>query len=242
MLLFLIFFFRVYCFDDYFIVINSVPKCGTNLLAKAISLITWKEAHYYDLSGNYNSLYEYNKNNLIYCSHLFYRDYKQLCSFFDFNKLKIFLIVRDPRDFVVSFAYHVKKNQDFYDADYKAKSKNINELIDFILDNKLIELYYKECYFDWLGKIETLNLKFEDLVGIHGGGSELQQKNILKKIYSFLDISCSEVEIINIQNNLFGNSATFREGKIGSWKNEFTEQQIKEFNLKYTWLLKLLHY
>ena len=73
---------------------------------------------------------------------------------------------------------------------------------------------------------------FEDLVGEKGGGSKESQLEVIKAIVKHLDISLTEKEIQeNVIDKLFGGTGTFREGKIGAWKNYFTPEHKKLFKL-----------
>ena len=226
-----------------YIFVNSVPKCGTYLTVKLLEII-----YNYDSTLFLNpidAIDQKNKNGKkhIYGSHLNYDRISELNLFFDYDKIKTILVIRDPRDFVVSLAYWMKKNPVDY-IKWNVENKTINELIsEIILSYNVIEEYYKAFYFDWVFNCnDFFVIKFEDLIGIKGEGSDSKQKEIIINLCKYLDIIPSDDLFEKVKNNLFGNSGSFREGKIGSWRKEFTYNQKIEFIKRYHWLFSTLDY
>lgn len=76
----------------------------------------------------------------------------------------------------------------------------------------------------------TLIVKFEDLVGKAGGGSDKKQREAIIKIAEFIGHQYSEEDITRVTQNLFGSSPTFRKGKIGSWNSHFDSKCINLFS------------
>lgn len=82
----------------------------------------------------------------------------------------------------------------------------------------------------------TLVCRFENLVGLNGGGNREDQIRQIEEIARGLNIEVQSSQIDWIVENLFGTAtgpqilSTFREGKIGSWKNYFKDEHIKAFN------------
>ena len=64
-----------------------------------------------------------------------------------------------------------------------------------------------------------LIIRFEDLVGAQGGGSDEVQKQVLLEIGRHLEFELSDQDIRFIQKRLFGGTPTFREGQIKDGKN-----------------------
>ena len=93
----------------YYVYINSVPKCGTHLALKAVGLILDKP---FVGNADIDYLYEHKKiydKNLIYAAHTSYENIAKVDNFFENKPRKDFLVIRDPRDFTVSYSYWIKK-------------------------------------------------------------------------------------------------------------------------------------
>jgi hypothetical protein len=68
---------------------------------------------------------------------------------------------------------------------------------------------------------QVLVCKYEELVGPNGGGTLEAQYAAIQKIGDFLGICLKMREIKRIASVIYGNSRTFRKGKIENWKMEF---------------------
>src|SRR5581483_4268229 len=152
------------------------------------------------------------------------------------NFKKIF-IYRDPRDQVVSLAFFMLR---YPDTDYWNKASLI-PFDDLIMDiisegstfnglppTKNVATLY-DSYLPWLNTSGVLCIRFEDLIGPKGGNSQKVQFETIRKIADQLEIQLSEERLEEIANNLFGNTWTFREGKIGAWKKYFKSEHITAF-------------
>lgn len=163
-----------------------------------------------------------------------------------------FLMIRDPRDMVVSLAFMVHKSSD-------GKTANIEKiLLDLITGKKesyipwaveqheiypllweigLFKLY--KMYLPWIKAKNFTLIKFEDLVGEKGGGSAQKQLQTIIKIGEHLQIKMTPQKALTVIDNLFGGTWTFREGQIGGWKKYFTPEIKKAFKQN-TSLMNLL--
>lgn len=236
---------------DYPIFIFSVPKCGTHLAIKAARLLTNRNPICSStiIKNNMVSLSHAmfrscNSNNIIW-GHILYNQTN--CNFLAHKKFKGLFIYRDPRDQLISHIFWQQK------MDRKAidnYSKDINELIShFIKDGNFfythvapgtlehynpvapigISTYYK-LFLPWKNNPSFYAIKFENLIGPDGGGSKELQIKELHNIVKHLNLrNISPQKMENIARQLFGESYTFREGKIGSWKQYFTEEHKAEF-------------
>ena len=96
----------------------------------------------------------------------------------------------------------------------------------------------------------SLLVRFENLVGEKGGGSLNSQLEELKKIATFLNIPLSQDALSVIAHELYGIqslkntalAATFREGKIGAWRNTFKEEHKEKFKKRFNERLIALGY
>ena len=229
----------------YYVYINSVPKCGTHLAMKAIGLILDKPFMAMSLEDENSSKYEIKSvhgKNLIYGGHARSKNIKKVNDFFENKPRKNFLVIRDPRDFIVSYSYWIKKNPLAWPY---GSSLEINKLIDEWINGVNFSIYdnYNFFYFDWLdNNFKTFVIKFEDLIGSQGGGSDTKQFETLVMMMKYLGVNPTDKLLKHVKDNLFGNTGTFREGKIGAWKREFTDEQKVLFHEKYSDLLNRLGY
>ncbi|MCB1615259.1 MAG: hypothetical protein KDI30_04520, partial [Pseudomonadales bacterium] len=70
-------------------------------------------------------------------------------------------------------------------------------------------------------------IKFEDLAGAQGGGSDEKRDNCIDTIFTILDIP--EEKKSTVQDNLFGKGRyTFRSGQIDSWQKDLPPAIIKD--------------
>ncbi len=254
-LVFIVIPFITKCHNEH-ILASSIPKCGSHLLYKCLYLIT----------GRLNSacipedMYKLNREKTFAAFHGLpnKRAIEVLKSF----NAKVILIIRDPRDQIVSGANYF--------------SKYFNEFKKMTVDQKIRELTHNSCF--WTGRFMrdmphngSINVlyrkmlewreypfvyivKFEDLVGEKGGGSRVASVteviNIANHINCTITVSRAEV----IADMIFGTIAepakpeslilnySFKAGKIGQWQNVFSDQQKKLFKTVVGQLLVDLHY
>lgn len=90
----------------------------------------------------------------------------------------------------------------------------------------------------------VLFIRFEDLVGAQGGGSEQAQLQTLHDIATFCGKSFTSNELESIATALWGDTVTFREGsdKVGAWKQLYNAQHLAAFKLHWQQLLVELNY
>lgn len=216
----------------------SIPKSGTHLIEKCFDLIGLKKKLINDISELKNRNYKNDKGCFYYgrgTNHLIYNEV---------NKIKIsngnivkFLMIRDPRDQVVSHAYYIKRLPKVYP---QFIGWSIEEIIIYLIDSAScqraskegipsysLESFFIDEYLNWAQDQSFLVLRFENLVGLKGGGCDKLQQHEIKKIVNHLGLNLSNEKIEHIADSIFGGSVTFRKGLIGSWKEEFTQDHIR---------------
>lgn len=147
-------------------------------------------------------------------------------------KWKKILLLRDPRDVAVShthwmhFCYHANHSQwgDFILQDFIWLP--FEEQLNLVLRMSQGSNQCKNALY-WMNDPDVLICRFEDLVGPQGGGSSLKQKQTLTRIANHIGLMPTETEIERIADSLFGGTYSFRNGKIGSWKECFNEDHLK---------------
>ena len=70
-------------------------------------------------------------------------------------------------------------------------------------------------------------VKFEELVGSQGGGSAEAQKEAVERVARHLGVGLEKQRLALIQESLFGSGRTFRKGRAGGWREEFSEEHKK---------------
>ncbi len=162
-------------------------------------------------------------------------------NFLDMQNSKKILMIRDPRAFLVSFAFMVKEG--FEQDQHIDLEPLMLDLIDGRQQNYIHWGVSRHASYPWVWEtgvcnffkaflpfIETKNclvVKFEHLVGAKGGGSDALQMKEIKMIAQHIGVKIDNLKVKKIAQDLFGDSTTFREGKIDGWKNYFSPT-IKE--------------
>lgn len=222
----------------------SIPKCGTNLLVKCLHLITQTQQATHDLLDESNLTQEDFKFPLtIFISHLTYNKtkYAQVLK----KNFTTLFIYRDPRDQAVSFTFFAQllpgyAEKIFPDLNIPIKDVPFTALLmDFITNGSWIypnwissqpniTNFYHE-FLPWKDMPDVYALRFEDLVGPEGGGTEEAQARVISDIAQHVGIAMTQDRVKEITYRLFGHRWTFREGKVGSWKKYFTPEHKQAF-------------
>lgn len=229
------------------VVILSIPKTGTNLVIKAVKLITGRE--------NFCKIDEFSSSCEPLDDYLFWghawRDPEslikslapsegklRLCNEHD---LKIVLTVRDPRELICAISR-------------KTREKNISKIImnpgKYLLGVHLWQGFRKynrfyEVYSDYLewSKLPNVHLtSFEKLVGTKGGGDDEIAIEEIQALAKFLDVDLELERAKQIVSKLYGGTSTFKVGKIDTWKKLFSLQDLELFYQRENGLLQLLGY
>ena len=148
------------------------------------------------------------------------------------------LILRDPRDVVISHANYVSSKHDhFLYDDYQKLSKSdqiMQSIIGIESDQqktpKFLNIHdrYRNIL-PWCSLKINYTTFFEKLVGPKGKGSSHDQIQELENISNHLSINYSRKDIVRIASRLHGGTATFRKGTIGNWQNRFTDEHKQVF-------------
>src|SRR5579872_1228697 len=217
------------------IVALSIPKSGSYLLYKCIGLITQKEpkhayhaASFTDWDNSFVTNHELPSQDAI--------------AGYQAQNIKAVFIYRDPRDQVVSSAYFFKEKL----KHPRAMAMEIEELTTDLMYNSGIwwkyvvfvgvELPYDtsiKVFYDallpWAQQPFVYTTTFEKLVGPKGGGDREQQVKEIINIADHVEYPVTQERAEQIADLLFGRFETFREGKIGGWKENFTADHRRIF-------------
>ncbi len=176
----------------------------------------------------------YSDSKIAYKNHLYFHgDYND---FLDSKNFKKILLLRDPRAILVSFANMVKEG---FEPDHKIDFEDLLlDLIDGRQKNYIpwassrhpaypliwevgICNFYR-LYLPFMGTKNCLTVRFENLIGVKGNGTNELQLNEIKQIAQHVGVALSDTKVAEIMHSLFGESATFNQGTIDGWKKYFT--------------------
>jgi hypothetical protein len=145
-------------------------------------------------------------------------------------EIKMVVMMRDPRDVVISQAKYVRsyKPHRLYDL-YQSLSEDecilqsINGVAPTAEHNGLVDIDTRcRSITGWRDWPNVLWVTFEELVGPEGGGTEADQHDALRRIAHHLGFWGRGGEIARIAEQLYGGTRTFRKGQIGGWRERFT--------------------
>ncbi len=163
---------------------------------------------------------------------------------------KHILIMRDPRDVLLSFLRYSLKPGHWLRTDLLNLSED--ERIVFAMEGgyapksntRIIGITDAfHSLMNWMRSQNFLMVRFEDLIGTKGHGTYEAQYRAIRAICDHLEIEHNEEVISNVCKQAFDvRSPTFRKGQIGAWRTEFTERQLEIFNKYGSGLLDKLQY
>ena len=170
-----------------------------------------------------------------------------LLSLLEQSNIKTLFIIRDPRDVLVSWAHYIHKQPGHF-AYAGHVGKSFEDRIRFILDGGYLPNgTYIESYANilratsgWLSATSVMAVRFEDLVGLDGGGDIVCQCETIKRIAAFIGVE--NISPSNIASQIFGGTKTFRAGKVGGWRNALSTELIDIVNDRIAHLLPVLGY
>jgi hypothetical protein len=88
-------------------------------------------------------------------------------------------------------------------------------------------------FIPWVEDPNVLTVRFEELVGRKGGGSDELQLQKVKEIIDFIGINLEEKEVKLLASKIFSSkSSTFNKGQIGRWKSSYSSEH-KDIVKKY---------
>lgn len=240
--------------------VNSLPKAGTNLLLKLMRLLP--AIHHVRLYLNREEVDLYAPRageprlrigvdtpadvslrrverrirrlppGTWFSGHVPYSDgFRQLLAD---SGLRMLLIVRDPRDVVLSNADYLASPPHRFSS-YFGKLSPEDRVSTSILGlpaegrrPELLDIRDRvTSLMPWLSPDPLVHVtRFEHLVGPAGGGCAEQQLSAIMAIAAHLCIALDEEHARDIGQRLFGGTRTFRKGQIGRWREEFTEAHV----------------
>ncbi len=156
-------------------------------------------------------------------------------------RFKQILLLRDPRDVVVSNMFFTKHEpgvqyHKYYADVLRSDEERIMATIggfeqDTATDRPRASIREMlEGYIPWLDDPSTLVVRFEDLVGPRGGGVSGQQLDEIRRIAEFVERPLSTAHAQQLARKMYSKgSLTYRKGIVGDWRNHFSEDHRRVF-------------
>ena len=238
--------------------INSLPKSGTNLLAKCLLLFGYTEKGHlstgtildsrpaaifrrlfwrtrgqgYSLGVNspievrrrpVDAMLRRVRENEFVSAHVGYR--RDLLDTVLEQGFVPIQVIRDPRAVLASFVPYVVGDKNHFlnplftsltpEARYAA-------MLDGIERDGQIQRPLRTCCLalaPWIENDRVYTVRFEDIVGEKGGGSDARRQEVLGEIAERLAIPNPDIQ--RVSEELYGPGRhTFRKGKVDTWKDE----------------------
>lgn len=228
------------------VAVTSVPKAGTHLLISALKrvpgvrvipeLVLGKVS----VDGRIRRLQRIAPLQVL-VGHLVYEP--RLAEALAARGVKLVLMIRDPRDVVVSLAKYIPREpvgHRFHDHFTRVLTSDDERIMACIrgvpgehardgrAQPDIGTLF--GSYLAWTERHAVHTCRFEDLVGPHGGGSERAQLDELQRLTDWLGFGLNAGQVAAIAGATFSkDSLTFRKGEIGDWTNHFTPQHEAAF-------------
>lgn len=239
--------------------LNSLPKSGTHLLSKAMDLlpgiqrapvhfgqtsaarfeqtapaatplvpigIDWP--HLVVLASLHEALKQVKPGHYV-TGHIPFSE--ALAALLTRMEMKSLLMIRDPRDIVVSHARHVSKTTKHFLSDLYRPLSPAERItvsirgVEPVGDDgpRLLDIAQRcRSVMPWMAQSFNYTTAFEKLVGPQGGGSRTSQRQELEAITNHIGLHLSAAEIEQAAAQVFGGTNTFDRGAIGSWRKEFS--------------------
>jgi sulfotransferase 6B1 len=224
------------------ILLNSIPKSGTHLLETVVEQIpilrhfggrTLRTNIYSSPLACYKRVGRLSKGEFA-PAHLAFDE--ALFDIIKQNNIKVLMMARDPRDIIVSnehYITNIDKTHEHhkYLSSLPSSEARIEALIKGFDNNGIVYPSIAELfasYQKWTQQPEVFCLKFEDLIGEKGGGSQQKQRDTVERLIQYLGVELKADELNSICESTFSTkSSTFRKGKIGSWADSISKRHLE---------------
>lgn len=223
---------------------NSMPKAGTNLLLRVMHLLPslaprWRFHVNNETPEAIRRVRQMRRGTFV-SAHLYWS--RELEDTLHTRDIRQVFIVRDPRDIVVSTVPYITRIQPHHRLspylrglpDDAARISAIICGIDGTLlpDGRRSRPIgeHLQLYMPWVESPHCLTVRFEDLIGAAGGGSDERQLAAVRSIVRHLGEHLSDEQVRAIATATFHDGArTFRKGQIGDWRTQFTDAHRWQF-------------
>ena len=218
------------------VLLNSIPKAGTNMIEKTMgslpglrctaqrTLRGWDE-----IDNRTMKKIRGIKRGQFGSAHL--PAHESLLSVVEEYGIKVVLMIRDPRDIAVSYIKYVTSIDSTHPAhnffcslpDDDGRLMAVIRGVDRVV-SPLAETLKK--FEGWLEN-RALIVRFEDLIGSQGGGSDERQYETVKAIVNHLSLNLMDEQIrLACKSTYSTKTLTFRSGVTRNWKSYFKQHHV----------------
>lgn len=157
------------------------------------------------------------------------------------------VVTRDPRAVLNSFVHYVLAEPRHVFHAHFCRSTEEERFRDALqgvqTEDGVLQPLLERCksLSPWLEAGDVLHLKFEDLVGGPGGGSDNLRRHTLKRLARWVGADQNSPDLLESQ--LFGTGGrTFRSGRVDSWITETPPELLAEVEAALAPVLKAWAY
>ena len=242
------------------ILVNSLPKSGTNLLLNIILSISGTrrrgdmslvpeqptdQARFDMVSQGFPQ----REPGFVYTGHIPHTP--AIAAWLAEQRIDHVFIYRDPRDVTVSVVHYIMRDcqpRHAYYPTVRSWSSHHQRLMNTIRgigagcnsaacnppESFPNVKSYTEQFLGWLDDPHTCCLRYEDIASEHAGIVSPQAEHTVKRIMSYLGIldnsnNCSSVQAVLRRGLDPTRSHTYRTGRTGTWRDEFSPEHIAAF-------------
>jgi len=199
----------------------TCPKTGTHLLKPILAELTGKSPlRVQEYRDNLDCAWILGERGGSFL-HLHVPYSQEVERFLRKKHCTAFFVKRDPRDRIVSLLNHYKRFG-FLDPIVE-KIPTDDERLLYMIRKKLKSETLQ--YMGWLHSSSCCTLDFAKLMGAHGGAAtDADALGEMRKIAKTLELEVSDDYLEEVYRKHFGQDVCFFRGKVGSWRDYFTEQ------------------
>ena len=223
------------------VIANGIPKSGTHLAVKCLTMfpsLSYSGLHYtagaVDIKSMKLHLRRTGKGRFM-AAHLYWS--QECASLLEEKGVKNILIIRDPRDIIVSNIFFTLRKKSLGWHEYFSELPDMDARVRTFIEGLSGDRYlasirqHFDLYVPWVDRSGSLLVRFEDLIGPNGGGDAAAQRETIAKIARHIGQPLDDGEVERIALNTFSTkSVTFRKGSIGGWKEHFSRENSDLFD------------
>jgi hypothetical protein len=190
-------------------------------------------------AASFGAILDNLKDNRYAIGHVAYCDVTK--EMLESRKIRMLTLLRDPRDVACSLVFYILRSKGHFLHGYFSSLPDMTARLKAVIDGiepspmtgglslKPIAEQFKSIA-HWESMTSVHAVFYEALVGENGGGDRLTQARAVSAILNFLEYPLAEVDIDDVCSKIYSrDSATFRTGKTGDWRNWFTVEIAEYF-------------
>jgi hypothetical protein len=215
---------------------TSIPKAGTNLVVRALCLHprlysrlnrTLTDPALARQHDSLEAILASMRPGQVVATHLRYS--ADRATAIARSGVRHVFVVRDPRDVMVSTVFYVLREKNHYLRALFAGLPTLKQRLALAIRGHP-PLQYQSIgarladSSGWLAP-PAHTVRFEDIVGTRGGGSDERQLRSLRSLMDYVGAPTPESLLQRIAVDLFSeDTRTFRTGRIGQWREHFDDE------------------